>query len=1044
MSFKGDLSTIGLAEVFQMISMSQKEGTLIVEDGESKKSIYFGSTGIKLVSTGSRKGMKLGDILLRAGKVSEGQLSEALENARILKKMVGEVLVEGGFVTDAEIQQVVREQIEEEIYDLFLWKKANFEFIEGPDARARDADAPVTRLSFDVNGLLLEAVRRADEWNVINQSIPSLDSIFVFSSEAARAEEDGVASDALKRVYRLIDGATSIAEIVEFTGVPKFEACKSLVDLQSRERIRLLNVEETLSVALKRMEEGQKEKALRIYRAAAAQAPDDPKVLAGVAHVLEREGLVKEAASAYVKVGRAFLERGELDRALDYTQQASRMNPDDLEIRFGMFEIHAAAGNLADGKKLGAELILHCLMAPDYTRGRVLCERILGADPTDVDFHVLRARILHRTNQKKDLDEELGWIRRNMPADSRRAEQVEKSLQEIFVRSPTTRAPTTVRRPAPARGRMFALIGAGILVAGVLGVAGWYELTSSGQRETAVAEAQKLLDQRQYAESRSRIEAFLASTLSPTQKKKAREFLQIIEDRQEQERRAKDELEERIRSQAAGKMKALDAKIEESLNSNPEQARQDAEELEKLAQTVADPHYVQRAGAHLAAIKGILKKAQDLADRAAALEGEEKPREAALLVDELLAKYSNTPAARGALYPLWITSRPGGVTVVNMVTGQEIGAVPALGPFKFKMPASGSVRLKFEKAGYRSVERPIADKTAGRIHVDLLEKQEAWVNTLGVTLTGEPLLVEDTLYLASSNKLYAIRVQPGFLFGWAQLLEGNVEGRPCPGGKDRLFVSTNTPILYAIDPTAPAARRIAWRFDAGDRLSGPPGLSPDGTFVVVGTSTRSLVALDAREGKLLWRREVPGEVRVEPVVAGGAIAVACDDGTMMAIQGPGSEEKWKWKANGSLGPMAVEEGVLYSVAADQMLHAVDPSTGRRIWNYVLPGRVQGRVGRSIGAVYAAGRDGRVFLVQADTGSPLPPMQMGVPAPGGVVAAGPWVLVGNDSLTCIDGGLRQLGWRFRLPKDKVIRYPPAIGGGWVYFILEDAIYAVELN
>ncbi len=39
MSFKGDLSTIGLAEVFQMISMSQKEGTLIVQDAESRRAI---------------------------------------------------------------------------------------------------------------------------------------------------------------------------------------------------------------------------------------------------------------------------------------------------------------------------------------------------------------------------------------------------------------------------------------------------------------------------------------------------------------------------------------------------------------------------------------------------------------------------------------------------------------------------------------------------------------------------------------------------------------------------------------------------------------------------------------------------------------------------------------------------------------------------------------------------------------------------------------------------------------------------------------------
>src|SRR6185295_11467262 len=250
MSFKGDLSTIGLGEVFQMISMSQKEGTLIVQDTDSRKCVFFGATGVHLISSGKRKGLKLGDMLLRAGKITEGQLEDALENGRISKKMLGEVLVESGVVSDDEIKQVVREQIEEEIYDLFLWKKADFEFVEGPAAdELKDPDAQVTKLSFDVNGLLLEAVRRADEWAVINQSIPSIDSIFTFVSESDRHEEDKTSSDNSKRVYRMVDGRMPISEIVENTGVSKFEACKVLVDLYNRGRVRLLTVPETMDLA---------------------------------------------------------------------------------------------------------------------------------------------------------------------------------------------------------------------------------------------------------------------------------------------------------------------------------------------------------------------------------------------------------------------------------------------------------------------------------------------------------------------------------------------------------------------------------------------------------------------------------------------------------------------------------------------------------------------------------------------------------------------------------------------------------------------------
>src|SRR5258706_14712861 len=101
MSLKGDLSTVGLAEVFQMISMSQKQGTILVQDGESRKAIYFGKEGVSLLSTGKRKGFRIGDILCRFGKITAVQLDEVLQRQRESKRMLGEELIASGVVTEA-------------------------------------------------------------------------------------------------------------------------------------------------------------------------------------------------------------------------------------------------------------------------------------------------------------------------------------------------------------------------------------------------------------------------------------------------------------------------------------------------------------------------------------------------------------------------------------------------------------------------------------------------------------------------------------------------------------------------------------------------------------------------------------------------------------------------------------------------------------------------------------------------------------------------------------------------------------------------------
>src|SRR5262245_28596745 len=100
MGLKGDLSTVGLAEVFQMISMSQKEGSLVVHDGESKKVIYFGKEGVSLLSTGKRKGIRIGDLLVRCNKITAAQLEEVLLKQRESKRMVGEELIGSGLVSE--------------------------------------------------------------------------------------------------------------------------------------------------------------------------------------------------------------------------------------------------------------------------------------------------------------------------------------------------------------------------------------------------------------------------------------------------------------------------------------------------------------------------------------------------------------------------------------------------------------------------------------------------------------------------------------------------------------------------------------------------------------------------------------------------------------------------------------------------------------------------------------------------------------------------------------------------------------------------------
>lgn len=1044
MALKGDLSTIGLAEVFQMISMSQKEGTLVVQDAESRKSIYFSSSGVQLLSSGKRKGLRLGEMLVRAGKISDVSLNDALENAKIQKKLMGEILVESGIVTDKDIQDLLRAQVEEEIYDLFVWKKAAFEFIEGaPSEDLRDREAHVTKLSFDVNGLLLEAVRRADEWEIIGRKIPSFDAVCVFTSGDGRGEEERTSVEQARRVLRLIDGRNSVNDFVEGTGISKFDICKILLDLIDRGLVRILTVEETMALASRFMAEGRRDKAIKLHHAAAAQAPDDPSVSAGTAKFLEREGLSKEASAQHVRAGRLYLAKGDLDRALRHLQKADELTPDNGEIKFGQFEVYAAAGDLEQGKKLGKELIVQAMMAPDYPRARGLCDRLVAADPEDLEFRVLRAKVLHRTRQQKELEEDMAFLRGHMPADPEEATKIQRELAEIS--GPPAEAVRTATPAAPPRkkGRR-ALVGVSVLVVLLAGLGFYvkYEMEARKALDEALAGSRSMMERQSFVEAKKIVDGFLEGNyrLSPFQANRAKQYLEELDAEFGKWQLEKKEREEAALRNALEGMKNLEASIESEKDRNPSRALQLAEQLRATAEQNKSGDFYKRAVELSRQLGQYLKDATELKTKADRLEEEGKLKEAALLVDKLLAGFPNTDAAHGAFYPLGIRTRPAGVKVKSMKTGMEVG-VTSEAPLRHAMKGGEAVRLLFEKRGYVSVERDVRDKTMGEIFVELTEKVESWVMPLGVAISGEPLLLGDTLYVAASSRLYALSVEPKGL-RWSEPVDSQIEGSPC-AGNGLLYVGTAGGWIYALDPAK--EKREAWKHPAGAGLRGTPVLSSDGSVLYAVSSDRVLHAVTSRAGVALWKRELPAASLVAPVFAAGMLVVACEEGTLLALKGPDPrEEVWKIRMDGSLGPMLPVEGAIHAVCSDGNVYTLDAATGKVVWKRPVPGGAQGRLVRVGNLVFVAARDGKLHWLDASSGGAIGFYEVQGGHPTGLAASGTLVFFGgdNESFYALDAAQGELRWRLKC-KRKV--RGPAVGGGKnIYFASEDSLYSVELD
>jgi len=231
-ALKGDVEILGLGNLLQLLAMNHREGMLTLIRNDDKKTIHFSPKGMRLLSTSLRRINKLGKILLRRKRISKEDLDALLKEQKLLGWKLGQIAVESGLVQRKDVEEALREQIEEEIFDMFMWREAAFEFVEGR-APKQEENNPLSGLTFDVNmtGLILEAARRADELLMIRRILSDDDMTLTKFPFEIQAEELGQDIEVVDEILPLINGRRSVREIVNASIYPRFITMRAIYRL---------------------------------------------------------------------------------------------------------------------------------------------------------------------------------------------------------------------------------------------------------------------------------------------------------------------------------------------------------------------------------------------------------------------------------------------------------------------------------------------------------------------------------------------------------------------------------------------------------------------------------------------------------------------------------------------------------------------------------------------------------------------------------------------------------------------------------------------
>jgi hypothetical protein len=205
-----------LSELLQWLSLGLKTGTLLIEGRGVEKRIYFGNGRIASSSSSDQREY-LGHFLVSHGYITEEELKMAMEVQEESSILLGKILVMINAISETDLLRLMRKKAEESIYDVFLWEEGSFEFVDGdlPDSK-------MVPLSLDVTGIIMEGLRRYDEWQRIRIAVP--DSSVV--PKIVKPLNLDAMTEQEKLIVPYIDGLRTVEEIALQTHNAEFNVSR--------------------------------------------------------------------------------------------------------------------------------------------------------------------------------------------------------------------------------------------------------------------------------------------------------------------------------------------------------------------------------------------------------------------------------------------------------------------------------------------------------------------------------------------------------------------------------------------------------------------------------------------------------------------------------------------------------------------------------------------------------------------------------------------------------------------------------------------------
>jgi CheY-like chemotaxis protein len=229
----GNLASVRITEVLKTLGVQRRTGRAVINHAGEAVEVYFKDGSVVFASSNFEVGRTPVEELLRTScRINGDSLRHVMSIAETTSQPIDRVMVREKMIDQKTFSDCLRRHTESAVYKVMAWREGDYSFEKA------SSPAFAFPIRIEVDDLLREGSRRADEWDLIRQKIPGFNMVFEpMIGNAVEPATRGL-SEVDRKVSSLINGKRTVQDIIEMLCMDEFDVARSMFIMITLDLIR--------------------------------------------------------------------------------------------------------------------------------------------------------------------------------------------------------------------------------------------------------------------------------------------------------------------------------------------------------------------------------------------------------------------------------------------------------------------------------------------------------------------------------------------------------------------------------------------------------------------------------------------------------------------------------------------------------------------------------------------------------------------------------------------------------------------------------------